>query len=137
MCLQIMKTHCFPLCSPRNLQQILICRDRCPSLFKEAKLTCSDFRWSSMIHILALSNVLEMTTESVYLNVNHDIHPIFHRIINPLHPSGSNLGIVILWSRDGYLDNRRGFSYDLTILVCFCRSILHLKVFTLHVIQVQ
>ena len=112
-------------------------RDRCPSLFKEAKLTCSDFRWSSMIHIHALSNVLEITIESVYPKVYHGIRPIFHRIINPLHPFGSNLGIGILWSRDGYLDNRRGFSYDLTILFCFCRSILHVNVFTLHVIQVQ
>ena len=55
---------------------------------------------------------MEMTIESVYPIVNHGIRPLFHRIINLFHPSVSNPGIGILWSRDGNLDNRRGFSNE-------------------------
>ena len=53
-----------------------------------------------------------MTSESVYPNVNHGIRPLLHRVINPFHPSGSNPGIGILWSGNGNVDNRRGFSYE-------------------------
>ena len=71
---------------------------------------------------------MEMTIESVYPIVNDGIRPLLHRIINLFHPSVSNPGIGILWPRDGNLDNRIGFSYDLTILFSFCRSILHVFV---------
>ena len=90
-------------------------RDRVAAVKEEAKLTCEEQRWSSLIHILALASILKLRMLSVYPNANQGLRPLFHRIINPLSEVSDGekpeeLGI--LWSRDGNLDIRCGVSFE-------------------------
>lgn len=74
----------------------------------EAILTCDDRRWSSMIHILALSSVLETNVISVYPEANVGIRPMFNATIQPASPQTTSRALTIMWSRDDNLDNRDG-----------------------------
>lgn len=88
-------------------------RDREAAIRHEALLTCTDKKWSSMIHILALSNLLQLSIESVYPNANKGLRPLFHQRISPFDsPRVVDAKFGIIWSRDGNLDTRTGFAYE-------------------------
>ena len=74
----------------------------------EALSTCNDRRWCSMIHILALSSVLDTQVTSVYPEANDGIRPMFHATIQPESRNSHSTVLSIMWSRDGNLDNRDG-----------------------------
>ncbi|CAG2252154.1 unnamed protein product [Mytilus edulis] len=79
----------------------------------EARLTCRNFRWSSLIHLLALVNIMDRPIFSVYPSVNEGFRSLFHRIIYPVRQynySESNNNqptFGIMWTRDGDLDSRQ------------------------------
>ena len=78
----------------------------------EALATCTNGRWSVMLHILALSTITRHTIWSLYPEVNKALRPLFHRMISPLRCSNPLPVIYVLWSRDGNLDNRKGAVYE-------------------------
>lgn len=84
----------------------------------EARLTCRNFRWSSLIHLLALVNIMDRPIFSVYPSVNEGFRSLFHRIIYPVRQynySESNNNqptFGIMWTRDGDLDSRQGFRFE-------------------------
>lgn len=68
-----------------------------------------------MVHLLGLCSVLDVCIESVYLNANEGLRPLFNRTIYPLDRTTNDekqpeFGII--WSRDGNLNTQPGFSYE-------------------------
>ena len=70
-------------------------------------------RWCSILHVLALSTVLQKNIVSLFPNVSALYRPLLHCVAKPFHREytefkyvpESTSHIIILWSRDGQLDN--------------------------------
>ena len=79
-----------------------------------ASATCLKKSWSSMIHMFALSSVLDRVIWSVYPETNKAIRPLYHGEIKPLeHQDNASISpIYLMWSRDGNLDNRFGSLFE-------------------------
>jgi len=81
----------------------------------EASLTCENLRWSSMIHLFALTNVIGIPVFSVYPIVNEGFRPLFHKVIEPLNMSQASEKsgtFGIMWTRDGDLDSTHGICFE-------------------------
>jgi hypothetical protein len=77
----------------------------------EAEETCliegDNFQsWGSLLHVFALSNVVNKCIFSCYPDANPCLRPFYHRLISPRFDHNPSNPIHILWSRDGDLDNR-------------------------------
>lgn len=86
-------------------------RDRSSAIEEEAKYVCSQYNWSSMIQLMALSSVIQHPIQSVYPDANKGIRPLIHTIITPVKmiTHKQNIPVLsIMWTRDGNLDNRDG-----------------------------
>ena len=103
------------LLSDEGCEEFDIRRNREDAIICESMKTCEDKSWSSMLHLLGLSSVLNCCIESVYPIANEGFRPLFHQSIYPLETT-SNIDreakFGILWSRDGNLDNQPGFSFE-------------------------
>ena len=101
--------------SDEGCEEFDIRRNREDAIICESMKTCEDKSWSSMLHLLGLSSVLNCCIESVYPIANEGFRPLFHQSIYPLETT-SNIDreakFGILWSRDGNLDNQPGFSFE-------------------------
>jgi hypothetical protein len=85
---------------------------RLSTILAEAEGTSTDGKWSSLIHLFALANVLGRNINSIYPSHNAALRPLFNSIIRPHStPSASLPPINILWSRTS-LDERRGAVFE-------------------------
>lgn len=81
----------------------------------EASLSCENLRWSSMIHLFALTNVIVIPIFSVYHIVNEGFRRLFHKVIEPLNmsPASEKSGTFgIMWTRDDDLDSTHGICFE-------------------------
>ena len=81
------------------------------ALRHEISETSTSGRWSSMLHVLALSNILQKDILSVYPCIGEFLfRPLLHARIKPSRKclqnafSTSDKHVVIMWSRDGALN---------------------------------
>ena len=80
---------------------------------KEAFLNCRYGRWSPLICVMALCEVLGVTIQSCYPKVGNDfIEAMCIAELIPRKHQGDEFSICILWSRSGNLDNRPGAAYE-------------------------
>lgn len=82
----------------------------------ESLANCDRKRWSSLIHICAVASVLKTTIWSTYPLQNANIRqllngPVTPRVKPDAQQSENTKVHVLLWSRDGALDDRKGSIY--------------------------
>lgn len=80
----------------------------------ESLANCERKRWSSLIHICAIASVLKTTIWSTYPVQNCNIRQLLNGAIIPrviTQQSADAKVYVVLWSRDGSLDDRQGSIY--------------------------
>lgn len=92
-------------------------RDRVLAVKGEAIAGCRDRKWSTMMHLMALSTVMGRPIFSLYPECNTNTRPLSHRKIVPRNyatkkPDISVNMAMVLWSRDSDLDNRPGSWYQ-------------------------
>lgn len=88
--------------------------DHVTAVQSEAIGGCKDGEWSCMFHLTALATILGRPILSAFPNCNMNTRPLFHGYILPRQSMDGNTKspAVILWSRDGSLDNRPGSWYQ-------------------------
>ena len=88
--------------------------DHVAAVQSEAIGGCRDGEWSCMFHLTALATILGRPVLSAFPNCNMNTRPLFHGYILPRQSMDGNTKspAVILWSRDGSLDNRPGSWYQ-------------------------
>ena len=88
--------------------------DHVAAVQSEAIGGCKDGEWSCMFHLMALATVLGRPILSAFPNCDMNTRPLFHGYILPRQSMDGNTKspAMILWSRDGSLDNRPGSWYQ-------------------------
>ena len=88
--------------------------DHVAAVQSEAIGGCKDGEWSCMFHLMARTTVLGQPMFSAFPNCDMNTRPLFHGYILPRQSMDGNTKspAMILWSRDGSLDNRLGSWYQ-------------------------
>lgn len=79
---------------------------------------CKDGEWSCMFHVMALATVLGRPIFSAFPDCGINTRPLFQGYISPCSSNVQSTDVdakspaMILWSRDGSLDNRPGSWYQ-------------------------
>lgn len=94
------------------------------SLHLEIERSSNTGRWSTLLHVLALSNVLDREIISVFPDAKIAHRKLIHAVVKPtesnvpphdLSDISKNCqaqSLVILWSREGCMDNTQGLPYE-------------------------
>ena len=80
-------------------------RNRNEAILTESALTCDNYRWSPMMHILALSSALGLNIISAYPQTKFIYRGLFHKVVKPLEgredAKHSNRLLAVMWTKDG------------------------------------
>lgn len=86
--------------------------NRLECLKQQAIETCFLGHWSSLIHFMALSSVLQISVHSVYPDVSPAARALCHGLIMPREPTEKNDTMYIMFTRDGTLNNKKGTCFE-------------------------
>ena len=103
----------FIQCLSESGLKVFNAKDRIEAVKGEAIAGCRDIKWSVMMHLMAISTVIGRPIFSLYPECNTNTHPLCHKEIYGTKKGDINVNtVMILWSRDGNLDNRPGSWYE-------------------------
>ena len=65
---------------------------------EEARLTCENGTWGTLVHIMAMATALHRNIWSAYPRRNKALRPLFNGLISPIQQSAKGNDIVLLCS---------------------------------------
>jgi hypothetical protein len=81
-------------------------------LKQQAIETCFLRRWSSLIHFMALSSVLQFSIFAVYPDVSPAVRALCHGLIKPREVTEKSDTLYIMFTRDSMIDNNKGTCFQ-------------------------